>query len=429
MSLLIDVLTKADQANSDEPDGDSAPPRADGGADDTQQAQHDEAGSELSLAPDDDSSSTAEPAAAPDAEAPGDDEGAPAQPEAAPATAPADERARGRPQPRPATRARALKLAALIGAPALLAAALLSGQWAQQDSLTPIDYGDDTAFVPVASRPVNDVAPPARDPAAFGPPIPPQRKRLASNERVLVAELSAASAAIADDADAADEPDTGVKAAADEPTDEPQDDRIVIEKNDRENPAHANMRRAYDAFREGDYPGAIDAYQAALEVDPLNQDALLGLAALALRTGDALQAAHYYEATLDLDPNNSVAIAGLVALQEGGSPIDRESFLKNLLYERPTAAHLHFSLGIQYASQARWSDAQQAFFDAFSHDPSNADYAFNLAVSLDRLGQGRSAADYYRRSLDLASGNHVIDTTAAQRRLEALTSSAGEDSQ
>lgn len=421
MSLLIDVLTKADRANSDEADGDSTAPREDGGADDTRQAQHDEAGSELSLAPDDDSPPTAEPAAAPDAEAPGADEGATAQPEAVtPATAPADVRARGR--PRPATRARAWKIAALIGAPTLLAAALLIGQWWQQESLTPIDYGDDTAFVAAASGPIVDVAPPTRDPARVGPPIPPQRRSSPSNERALVAELSAASAPLADDANAADAADAA-------PTDAPTNGRIVIEKNARENPVHANMRRAYEAFREGDYTGAIDAYRAALEGDPFNQDALLGLAALALRTGDAQQAAHYYEATLDLDPNNSVAIGGLVALQEGGSPIDRESFLKNLLYERPTAAPLHFSLGIQYASQARWSDAQQAFFDAFSHDPSNADYAFNLAVSLDRLGQGRSAADYYRRSLDLASGNHVIDTTAAQRRLDALTSSAGEDSQ
>jgi Tfp pilus assembly protein PilF len=424
MSLLIDVLTKADQANSDEADGESTAPREDGGAEDTRQAQHDETGSELSLAPDDDSSPTAEPAAA-DAEAPDDSESIPAQPETvAPVVAPAGARARGRPRPRRSTRAGVWKLAALIGAPAVLAAALLIGQWSQQETLTPVDYGDDTAFVGESSGPIVDVAPPTRDPARVGPPIQPQRRSTPSNDRALAAESSATSAPIADEAFAAYEPE----AADAPPTDAATDGRIVIEKNDRENPVHMNMRRAYEAFRAGDYTGAIDAYRAALEQDPLNQDALLGLAALALRTGDAEQAAHYYEATLDLDPNNSVAIAGLVALQEGGSPIDRESFLKNLLYERPTAAHLHFSLGIQYASQARWSDAQQAFFDAFSHDPSNADYAFNLAVSLDRLGQGRSAADYYRRSLDLASGNHVIDTTAAQRRLDALTSSAGDDS-
>ena len=32
----------------------------------------------------------------------------------------------------------------------------------------------------------------------------------------------------------------------------------------------------------------------------------------------------------------------------------------------------------------------------------NADYAYNLAVSLDQLDQGKQAITYYRKALDLA---------------------------
>jgi len=63
---------------------------------------------------------------------------------------------------------------------------------------------------------------------------------------------------------------------------------------------------------------------------------------------------------------------------------------------------LYFTLGNQYAQQGRWAEAQQAYFKAFATDPDNADYAFNLAVSLDQLHQPALALEYYRRALALA---------------------------
>lgn len=425
MSLLIDVLTKADQANSDTADREStAPPDADVTAD-AHGAQAPEVEPELSLAPERDAASAAaesradagqQPAEAAIAAADNGDSMAAAtsatQEVAQDAPAPG-KRGTGRSGLGSIVGSRLFQLGVGIGAATLLGLAMFADDWLLSDAPAPVDYAagtdaTDSAIEP--ERPPSTAGTPTPDPAQVGPPIDRRATEAPANVAVLVADVP-------------DDPEPDLSAT----TEPASPARIVIQKNNRDDPVHLHMRRAYGAFREGDYTGAIEAYRLALEADPLNQDALLGLAALALRTGDAQQAAQYFEATLDLDPQNSVAIAGLVALQEGGSAIDRESFLKNMLYERPTAAHLHFSLGIQYASQARWSDAQQAFFDAFSHDPTNADYAFNLAVSLDRLGQARSAADYYRRSLNLASGNHVIDTTAAQRRLDALLSSDGDD--
>ena len=52
--------------------------------------------------------------------------------------------------------------------------------------------------------------------------------------------------------------------------------------------------------------------------------------------------------------------------------------------------------------QGRWGEAQQQYFKAFSAEPENADFAYNLAVSLDHIGQPKLALDYYRRALALA---------------------------
>ena len=78
--------------------------------------------------------------------------------------------------------------------------------------------------------------------------------------------------------------------------------------------------------------------------------------------------------------------------------------MKFELARAPDSAPLRFALGNQLANQGRWDEAQQAYFDAFSADAGNADYAYNLAVSLDQLNQSKQAAAYYRKALDLAKG-------------------------
>ncbi|RKZ34485.1 MAG: tetratricopeptide repeat protein, partial [Gammaproteobacteria bacterium] len=78
-----------------------------------------------------------------------------------------------------------------------------------------------------------------------------------------------------------------------------------------------------------------------------------------------------------------------------------ESRLKLLLADEPEAGHLHFGLGNLYARQGRWPQAQDAYFNAYTTQPQNADYAFNLAVSLDHLAQRDAAMSYYQRALDL----------------------------
>ncbi|MBI5428928.1 MAG: tetratricopeptide repeat protein [Nitrosomonadales bacterium] len=48
--------------------------------------------------------------------------------------------------------------------------------------------------------------------------------------------------------------------------------------------------------------------------------------------------------------------------------------------------------------------------------------AFNLAVSLDRLGQKKSAAQYYQRALELDSKSSAgFDHAQISQRIEELT--------
>ena len=74
------------------------------------------------------------------------------------------------------------------------------------------------------------------------------------------------------------------------------------------------------AASAGNLQGAIDAYEAALTVEPGNVSVLLALADATRRTGMQGKALHYYRVALDADPRNLAAIAGEgVALAEKGA--------------------------------------------------------------------------------------------------------------
>lgn len=164
------------------------------------------------------------------------------------------------------------------------------------------------------------------------------------------------------------------------------------------------LEEAWDALQLGRLEEAQRAYAQVLHSDPRNIDALLGLANIALRQGQSGAAEEYYLRVLEADPDEATAQAGLIGLRGQNDPGLSESRLKTLLSRQPESASLHFSLGNLYARQQRWSEAQQAYFKAFSGEAGNPDYLFNLAVSLDHLRQPRLAAQYYRQALE-ASAN------------------------
>ncbi len=190
---------------------------------------------------------------------------------------------------------------------------------------------------------------------------------------------------------------------------------------------NATAMAAYQAWTAGDDSAAQRLYRQLLQSDPRNTDALLGLAAIAGRRGNSDEAAQHYLRILELDPKNSVAQAGIIALASQADPAAAESRLKSLLAQQPEAAYLHAALGGVYASQNQWPDAQQAYFQAFRLAPSNAEHAFNLAISLDQLGKPELALDYYQRARELLPREQggAVDRKQLDTRIAQLRSALG----
>ncbi len=179
---------------------------------------------------------------------------------------------------------------------------------------------------------------------------------------------------------------------------------------------------AYQAFVRGEDASAQRQYRQVLQQDTLNIDALLGMAAIAQRQGREADAQGWYQKVLEIEPKNSIAQTAILTTQNSSSQGNEESRIKSMISQQPDDANLHAALGHLYARQNQWTFAQEAYFNASSLAPKNADYAFNLAISLDQMGKSGLALTQYQRALDLLnkSGGTSPDRAQLEARISKL---------
>ena len=148
----------------------------------------------------------------------------------------------------------------------------------------------------------------------------------------------------------------------------------------------------------------------------------MGLAAIALKKNDTSTAMEYYSTLLQLDPRDPVANAAIINMNSStNDDAQSEARLLYLLRLEPNAAHLYYALGNKYAAQSKWPESEAAYFNAYQHDSTSADYAYNLAVSLERIGRPEEAIKYYKAALQLAQNSNIsFSIDVVKKRLEQI---------
>jgi Flp pilus assembly protein TadD len=206
------------------------------------------------------------------------------------------------------------------------------------------------------------------------------------------------------------------------------DDNVAVRTPEREPQAMPSLMQAWNALQQGRYEDAERLYQAAGELDGDNVDVMLGLAAIAVQRGHTDQAARHYANALEREPRNATAQGGLISIIGQADPQMSETRLKQLISNEPSG-FLYFGLGNLYARQNLWAQAQQAYYQAYQLQPDHPDYAYNLAIGLEHLGQPKIALNYYRRALELSlqRGHASFDQGRVQERIGQLTARVGSD--
>ncbi|MGI9205886.1 MAG: tetratricopeptide repeat protein [Woeseiaceae bacterium] len=182
--------------------------------------------------------------------------------------------------------------------------------------------------------------------------------------------------------------------------------------------AYASVVTAYEAYRRDDLDEAETQYFAALKIEPNHRDALAGIAAVYLQTGRPGLALAAYEKLLAIEPQNTAAAAAILAIRSDDPEWEIESEIKLLLQRFPDSHHLHNALGSYYVALEKWPDAKHAFLIAHRLAPGIADYSYNTAVSLDRMGQSSAAQAYYEIALNSANEHSAFDRSALLAHLE-----------
>lgn len=184
------------------------------------------------------------------------------------------------------------------------------------------------------------------------------------------------------------------------------------------------MERAYAALQAGQIDDAEHAYTQAIQSNPDERDALLGMAYISHRKGRIEAAQAYYRKVLRQEPGNAIAQAGLLALDTSGDVTLSVSRARELAALQPDSAAAHNMLGNTLVRDGLLADAAQAFSKAQALEPNNPLHAYNHAVARDRLGQYAQAIHLYEKVWHLttkSAGNVVgISRDVVQRRIEQL---------
>jgi len=209
-----------------------------------------------------------------------------------------------------------------------------------------------------------------------------------------------------------------------------------FERQQRSTPQMSDIQQALKLHKSGKLQEAAKMYQAVLEQDPLNVDALhlLGVSliqrgapekaagligrAIALRPnepafynnqGEAFrfmgrfdQAAACYKQALRLNPRYADALNNLgLVLQNAGQHQEATRCFEGVLKLQPNSAMAHNNLGIALIHKGDRAGAAQEFRRAIEINPEYGEAHCNLGQVLLELNQSKEALTHCRRAVEL----------------------------
>lgn len=151
----------------------------------------------------------------------------------------------------------------------------------------------------------------------------------------------------------------------------------------------------------GDMPGAIEALERYLELEPGSPLALVALGTALNAQKRFAEAREVAERGIRLAPDSAEALAVLAEAEEGlGEAALAEEHATRALSRQPDHAGARVTIGRIRMAQGRYEEARDAFLGAVASDPEMAKAHYQLSLAFARLGDRESSrkhVEIYRR--------------------------------
>jgi protein O-GlcNAc transferase len=153
-------------------------------------------------------------------------------------------------------------------------------------------------------------------------------------------------------------------------------------------------------FDAGRYEEALEAFLAAVVLNPRDPDALFDVGVTYERLGRPLEASAAFRSVVELRPASAKARARLCSsLVEAGQYWDGVDACNRAIRQDRSDPELFSRYGRAFAGAGLYDQAAEAFKLAIRLRPDRAEYHLALGAAYDRLGEYRDALD----SLELAA--------------------------
>ena len=187
----------------------------------------------------------------------------------------------------------------------------------------------------------------------------------------------------------------------------------------------ARVAAAGRALKLGRYDAALDLYTQLYKDNPRDGRILMGRAVALQKLGNIPDAVEAYEAVLDINSDNPEAIVNLMGLIRKEYPAVALEKLLGLQERHPNNPAIIAQLGIAYADAGNLEQATRTLNKAATLEPNNAQHYFNLAVVAERMKDRPRAIELYEKALEtdaVYGSGRAIDRNMIYDRLTRIRS-------
>lgn len=186
-----------------------------------------------------------------------------------------------------------------------------------------------------------------------------------------------------------------------DPRVEPATSLVVATQDYKADDQESLVVAANRALKLRRYEAALDMFNSLYSKNKRDKRILMGLAVAQQNTGRVESAINSYEALLEIDPENTDAMVNMLGLIKEQYPSVALRRMLDLQGEYPGHAGLSAQIGITQADLGQYQDAMRYLGRAASLDPQNPQHLFNLAIVADRQGKTREAIGFYEQALEV----------------------------